>query len=237
MKNFRNTMILINFLTNFFIRLGIFLWIGVILCLLGSKFRMCLAIGVALIAFDFIVSIIESIKIYSSVKNSQKPIMKDLNRVLDGDTADAHDAIGSLLDKYGLPGGNGNGNMNQTNEERFLRANLDNDSTAEECLRVFKEMCEMPIDDDLLLFECCGEIFSNDRFIFSLVRQYPNGEGEYYQLHVTMEFELDKENRRIVETVWSDSVPDFWKYIENSKAYKYACTHKAMRVVVNLDET
>ncbi len=233
MNSFKRTLFVISFLTNFFLRFGIFLILGIVLCLIGTKVNMSLAIGLALIVFDLIVSVIETFKRLSAIKSESTPIMKDLNQALDEDNDG--DGTEGFQDKYGLPVVNSN--ARQTNEERYLRTHLDDGSTVEDCVRVFREMCEMPLDDDLLLFECNSLSPYEERFMFSLVRQYPDGEGEYYQLRVLLEFEPDNINRRIVESKWSDTVPDFWQYIENSKAYKYACNHKAKRVVIMLEET
>ena len=68
----------------------------------------------------------------------------------------------------------------------FLKNNISENSTLEEIISVFKEMCRTPIEEDLLLLEYGVYNFTgNDMFYFDLVRQYPDGEGEYYQLRVS----------------------------------------------------
>lgn len=231
MRSFKRTLFVMSFISNFFIRLGIFLILGIIFCVIGIKARICLGIGIGLIVFDFLVSLIETIMIFTTTKNSTTPIMKDLNDAINSE--DGMSAMDSFLEKYSLP--TGNGTPIQTTEERYLRTHLDDSSTVEDCVRVFKEMCEFPIDDDLLLFECYVDPYDN--YVFSLIRQYPNGEDEYYQLCLMLKFEVTKENRKLTESIWNDRVPDFWEYIRNSKAYEYASTHESVKLEILLDET
>jgi hypothetical protein len=58
----------------------------------------------------------------------------------------------------------------------------------DELISAFEKMCEIPAEQEeerMLLFETGTYSFSGKpMFYFSLVRQYPNEEEEYHQLHL-----------------------------------------------------
>lgn len=65
----------------------------------------------------------------------------------------------------------------------------------EELVDSFEKMCQRPIDtdDELLLYETGTFSFMGPSyFYFSLVRQFPDGEGEYYQIHLDVLYEPSK---------------------------------------------
>lgn len=66
-----------------------------------------------------------------------------------------------------------------------LKDNISTNNSLDEIINVFEEMCQTPIEEDLLLNEYGVYDFAGeDLFCYDLVRQYPDGEGEYYQLRV-----------------------------------------------------
>ena len=68
----------------------------------------------------------------------------------------------------------------------FLKDNISIDNTVDEIINVFEEMCKTPVEEDLLLLEYGVYDFTGEElFYFDLVRQYPDGEDEYYQLRVS----------------------------------------------------
>lgn len=122
---------------------------------------------------------------------------------------------------------------------RFLKCNICKKNTIDEIISVFEEMCKIPIDDDLLLNEYGVYRFSGeDLFYYDLVRQYPDGEGEYYQLRVSVMFEPDDENRNITDTLWSDDTNEnFFDYIRNAEGYEYVKTHNFKSIDIRRDQT
>lgn len=121
----------------------------------------------------------------------------------------------------------------------FLKNNISENSTLEEIISVFKEMCRTPIEEDLLLLEYGVYNFTgNDMFYFDLVRQYPDGEGEYYQLRVSLVFEPDSENRQLQDTIWNDDTEeDFFDYICKSAGFGYAKKHSIKSIDIRIDQT
>ena len=138
-----------------------------------------------------------------------------------------------------------------------LKESLNDGSTVEEVVKAFEDLCEdMKTDGiltgrvtaglseeelferDLLMFECgTFHIIDND-FTIALTRQYPDGEGEFFQFRVEMHFEPNKENFKIFEHMNSDRVRgDFFDYIRRSKSYKYAMAHTCRSVDIYLTQT
>lgn len=121
----------------------------------------------------------------------------------------------------------------------FLKRNISTENTLDEIIDIFAEMCKTPIEDDVLLLQYGVYDFTGeDLFEFELTRQYPDGNGEYYQLSVCMYFSPDEENRQLVDTLWSDdNDEDFFDYIRKSSGYAYSKNHKFNSVEITLDET
>lgn len=122
---------------------------------------------------------------------------------------------------------------------RFLKSNICKRNTIDEIISVFEEMCKTPIEDDLLLNEYGVYGFSGeDLFYYDLVRQYPDGEGEYYQLRVSVMFEPDEENSSINDTLWSDDTNEnFFDYIRKAPGYEYVKNHKFKSINIRRDQT
>lgn len=121
----------------------------------------------------------------------------------------------------------------------FLNDNISTSNTVDEIIDVFEEICKTPIEDDLLLLEYGVYNFTGENlFYFDLVRQYPDGEGEYFQLRVSLMFAPDKENAKLQDTLWSnDTDENFFDYISKSSGYKYAKNRHIKSVDIRIDQT
>ena len=121
----------------------------------------------------------------------------------------------------------------------FLKDNISTNNTVDEIINVFEEMCKTPIEEDLLLNEYGVYDFTgDDLFYYDLVRQYPDGEDEYYQLRVSIIFSPDDENRYLEDTLWSDDTDEkFFDYIRKSDGYDYAKNHKLKSIDIRIDQT
>lgn len=122
---------------------------------------------------------------------------------------------------------------------QFLNDNISESNTVDEILDVFEEMCKTPIEEDLLLLEYGVYDFNSEElFYFDLVRQYPDGEGEYYQLRVSLTFTKDKENSKLNDALWSDDTNEnFFDYIRRSSGYKYAKNNLFNSIDILIDQT
>ena len=121
----------------------------------------------------------------------------------------------------------------------FLKDNISTDNTVDEIINVFEEMCKTPVEEDLLLLEYGVYDFTGEElFYFDLVRQYPDGEGEYYQLRVSLMFSPDEINRELQDTLWSDDTNEnFFDYIRKSSGYEYAKNHVIKTIDIRIDQT
>ena len=121
----------------------------------------------------------------------------------------------------------------------FLKKNINKEMSLLEIVNVFEKMCDEPINDDMLLYETGTFEFSGERyFYFSLVRQFPNEEEEYCQIHVDIMYNPNNENKEFSGSVWNEDVEgDFFEYIRQSKAFEYASSDKIERIEIFMDET
>ena len=121
----------------------------------------------------------------------------------------------------------------------YLKCHISVDDNIDEIIAVFEEMCKTPIEEDLLLNEYGMVEFAEEEvFFYDLVRQYPDGEEEYYQLRVSVMFSPDKENCDLEDTLWSDDTEEsFFDYIRKSEGYDYAKSHKAKSIDIRIDQT
>lgn len=121
----------------------------------------------------------------------------------------------------------------------FLNNNISASNTVDEIIDVFEEMCKTPIEEDLLLLEYGVYNFTEEKmFYFDLVRQYPDGDGEYYQIRVSLTFVPDKDNAKLKGTFWSDDTDkNFFDYIRESSGYKYAKISRIKSVDIRIDQT
>lgn len=121
----------------------------------------------------------------------------------------------------------------------YLKSNISISNSLDEIINVFEEMCKTPIEEDLLLNEYGVYDFTGENlFYYDLVRQYPDGEDEYYQLRVSIMFCPDVENCALEDTLWSDdSDEDFFIYIRNSEGYAYAKKQIIKSIDIKIDQT
>ena len=121
----------------------------------------------------------------------------------------------------------------------FLKDNISTNNTLDEIIDVFEEMCNTPIQEELLLLEYGVYDFTGeDLFYFDLVRQYPDCDGEYYQLRVSLMFTPDKEAFDLEDTLWSDDTDEnFFNYIRSSSGYEYVKKKQIKSVDIRIDQT
>ena len=109
-------------------------------------------------------------------------------------------------------------------------------------ITVFEEMCEIPIEEEyekMILFETGTYSFTGrPMFNFSMVRQYPNEEGEYYQLHLDIMFEPTSDNSLFQQATWSFEIEEsIFDHIRQSKEYSRLKEIPIAKIDVYMDET
>ena len=120
-----------------------------------------------------------------------------------------------------------------------LKEVINEDASVQDIVDRFEEMCREPIDNDMILFESGTFSFTGEElFCFSLVRQFPNEEEEYYQIHVDVLFETNDENKTLSESVWNEDIEEnIFEYVRKSESFSYAVSDTYKRVDVYMDET
>ena len=122
----------------------------------------------------------------------------------------------------------------------FLENKITERSSLEEIVNVFERMCSIPLEEDMILFETGTFTTSGDEPMFqiSLVRQLPNEDEEFYQIHVDIFYETDDENKKMSESMWDEDLSEnIFDYIRNSKAFAYAKSKEYHKVKIWCDET
>ena len=124
----------------------------------------------------------------------------------------------------------------------FLKKEIVGKQSLDDLISVFEEMCEIPIEEEsekMILFETGTYSFTGKpMFNFSLVRQYPNEEEEYYQLHLDIMFEPTSDNSSYEQATWSFEIEDnIFDYIRKSKEYMCLKDIPIARIDVYMDET
>ncbi|MBQ6569617.1 MAG: hypothetical protein IJL87_05125 [Clostridia bacterium] len=121
----------------------------------------------------------------------------------------------------------------------FLKENINDSLSLSDIVNVFEKMCEVPIANDMLLYETGTYHFTGEPlFYFSLVRQLPSGEEEYYQIHVDVLYKPSSESQKYKNAVWNEDIDgDFFDYIRNSEAFKCASSEIIKKIDIYKDET
>ena len=122
---------------------------------------------------------------------------------------------------------------------QYLKERITENKKIEDILNEFEAMCQIPLEDDMILFETGAFDFTGETlFYFSLVRQYPNEDEEYNQITVHVLYEVTSENEKFKSCVWNTSLKgNIFDYIRKSDEYAYAKKHEYVNVEIYLSET
>lgn len=124
---------------------------------------------------------------------------------------------------------------------RFLKDKITDKMPLENIVDVFEQMCSMPLENDVILFETgTFSTFSPEPlFQISLVRQYPNEEDdEYFQICVNILYKPTSENKKYHKAIWSQELDEnIFDYIRESEVFAYAKNKEYLKVEIYLNET
>jgi len=122
---------------------------------------------------------------------------------------------------------------------KFLQERITKDTSLESIVATFEQMCSISVKEDMILFETGTFDFSGEeRFYFSMVRQFPNDEEEFYQLHVDVLYEPTEKNKDYQQTVWNEEIDEnIFEYIKSSLEYKHCKGDRICNLVIYLEET
>ena len=92
---------------------------------------------------------------------------------------------------------------------KYLQKKISDKSSLEDIVNVFEEMCKKPIEEDMILLETGTYSFTGEpMFYFSLVRQFPNCEEEYYQIHVDVLYVPEEGNKNFQQGTWNEEIEE-----------------------------
>ncbi len=122
---------------------------------------------------------------------------------------------------------------------KYLQNRISDKLSLEDIVDVFEEMCNIPVKEDMILFETGTYSFTGEpMFYFSLVRQFPNDEEEYYQIHVDVLYVSTAENKNFEQNIWNeDTEENIFSYIKKTSEFSFCKNKEFSKVEIYLDET
>ena len=120
-----------------------------------------------------------------------------------------------------------------------LETKITEGMSLKEIVGVFEQMSQEPIEEEMFLFETGTFDFTGEEmFYFSMVRQFPNEEDEYYQIHVNVLYEPSEKTSQFLTMVWDEDLDEnFFDYIRTSVAFEAVKDDKYVDVEIYMDET
>ena len=122
----------------------------------------------------------------------------------------------------------------------FLRERITDKMPLEDMVAIFEDLCRQPIEDEMILFETGTFTSISDKPLFqlSLVRQAPNEDEEFYQVHLDIFYEASQDNQIFIESTWDEDLEEnIFDYIRASDVFAYAKKQEYLAVNIYLDET
>lgn len=122
---------------------------------------------------------------------------------------------------------------------KFLEDRITDRMPLEDIVMVFEEMCNMHVKEDMILFETGTFSFTGEPlFYFSVIRQLPNEEEEFCQIHMEVLYKPTNENKTFSETTWNEEISEnIFDYIRESQAFAFCKNEEYIKVKIYLDET
>ena len=122
----------------------------------------------------------------------------------------------------------------------FLRERITDKMPLEDMVAIFEDLCREPIEDEMILFESGTFTSISDKPLFqlSLVRQAPNEDEEFYQVHLDIFYEASQDNQIFSESTWDEDLEEnIFDYIRKSEVFAYAKEQEYQTVKIYLEET
>ena len=131
---------------------------------------------------------------------------------------------------------------NQKSLCKKLEKKIDQDMSLDEAIQAFFDVVAeaKPNDEEMLLYEVgCYSVDSDSKAcMFCLVRQTPSPDGEFYQMHLELQYDICDEVRSLNECEWHEKGDDdLQEYVKKSEAYKVLKDKQIKRISVWVDET
>ena len=122
----------------------------------------------------------------------------------------------------------------------FLKDRITDKMPLEDMVEIFEDLCSVPIEDEMILFETGAYSAISNKPLFqpSLVRQAPNEDEEFYQVHLDIFYEASQENQIFSESTWDEDIEEnIFDYIRASEVFNYAKEQEYQAVKIYMDQT
>lgn len=217
---------------------------GIILSIIGIWNEECLAVGLAMLVVDLVMSCIEQLRIRKIAL--QESDHEEFNQLMDAALDPNSPKTLAQIIKEKPP-------LNSPQEDdrqallqklavyRALKESIHDGMTLDEMMNAFQKMCAIPVGDpDDLLFETGTYRFTDEKqFVFSLVRQFRFlDQNEYVQLRLEINYAPCFQTALLYYVKWG-SVTDgnFFSMVRKSLAYKAVRNMPITFVDVRIEET
>gem|GEM_PF-3290872 len=219
-------MALLSFVRLFFFQLGIFFLLGIVLMVIGLRVRTCFAIGIALIAFDFIASIIETVKMFRTLRMSDHPVISDVYKAINSEDpyGEMDKVVGDLNSDVDVVGGK----LAVTILNSWIQKS---EKTVPSCVDKFESLCQEPMPGEVVSLEY-GPISDEDgKYSLCLIREYPVSGGRRVRIFMAMIFRTAEDISSLKGSFDSGSIEeDFFTYLRESGIYKRMSSEKIIDV-------
>ena len=227
MKNFKLLVILTGFLSALF-RFGIFILLGIILVVIGNAARaqMCIAVAGAFIAFGFLSSVIDVIRMVHAMKTSDHPALADIRKAME--SADSEAEMDKLMGQYGDDPG-----LIEARSARFyLQELLHEGCSFEDVIKAYETLGRNE-DTPPLEYSC---ITDEDGLMLFLTWSFDDRNGEFFQLRTCLSY--DKPSKDITELkLLNDDKEKFFEAVRSSKGYQYSCGNEGRDLKIFVEST
>ena len=146
--------------------------------------------------------------------------------------------------------GNAGGSENNTavkidNQKKLagkLKRKIDKISSLDQAVKAFFDIVSeaAPNDEEMLLYEvgCYPVDGKSNACVFCLTRQTPSEDGEFYQMYLELQFEIDDKIKSLNECVWHEKGDgSLYEYVLQSEAYQLLKDRSYIRISAGVDET
>ncbi len=122
----------------------------------------------------------------------------------------------------------------------FLKANIKKDTPLLSIVDTFSKMCRTGIDgsDEMFLFEC-GPVTHNGKtmLMFSLVRQFSDGNDEPIQIHTDIIYGTEGNMSKLSACSWHENYGDFIQAVLLSKAFEVCKNLPVEKLEIRAEKT
>ena len=149
-------------------------------------------------------------------------------------------------DKLNPPADSSSGSKRRTDNQKKLckklEKKIEQNMSLDEAIQAFFDVVAeaKPNDEEMLLYEVGCYSFGEDSesCYFSLVRQTPAPDDEFYQLHLDIQYDICDEVRSLSECEWYEKGDDdLQEHVKNSEAYNVLKDKTIKEIRVWVDET